>query len=244
MSPARCYGMAPPGVDLAELGGRLIVVEGADGSGRSTQIRTLRDWLEGEGHAVVDFGLRRSTLVSAELSKAKNGNVLGHLTRSLFYATDFLDQMENVVVPALRAGFVVLCDRYMYTLMARDVVRGAPINWVESLFSIALVPDAVFYLRVSPQILVERNFQKHPTLDYWESGMDLGLSPNMFESFIKYQRLIQREFARMQERYGFHVVDGNRSVRAVSYELKRRIQALLDGAPVDGAGRAAEAGPR
>lgn len=227
---ARCYGTPPPGIKLNELKGRLIVIEGADGSGRSTQIQVLREWLEGEGHAVVDFGLRRSTLVSAELSKAKGGNVLGHLTRSLFYATDFFDQMENVIVPALRAGFVVLCDRYIYTLMARDVVRGAPPAWVESLFSIAIAPDAVFYLRVSPQILVERNFQKNPTLDHWESGMDLGLSPNMFESFIKYQRLIQREFTNLQERYGFQAVDGNRSVRAISYELKRGINALIDGA--------------
>jgi dTMP kinase len=224
--------MPPPGVNLSELHGRLIVIEGADGSGRSTQIQVLREWLEGEGHAVVDFGLRRSTLVSGELSKAKEGNVLGHLTRSLFYATDFFDQMENVIVPALRAGFVVLCDRYIYTLMARDVVRGARPDWVESLFSIAIVPDAVFYLRVNPQVLVERNFQKKPTLDHWESGMDLGLSPNMFESFIKYQRLIQKEFANMRERYGFQLVDGNRSVRAVSYELKRGISALIDGAGV------------
>ncbi len=147
---ARCYGTAPPGVDLGELHGKLIVIEGADGSGRSTQIRVLREWLEGEGQAVVDFGLRRSTLVSSELSKAKQGNILGHLTRSLFYATDFVDQMENVIVPALRAGFVVLCDRYIYTLMARDVVRGARREWVESLFSVAIVPDVVFYLTSEP----------------------------------------------------------------------------------------------
>ncbi len=227
--PARCYGMPPPGVDLKELHGRLIVIEGADGSGRSTQIQVIREWLEGEGHPVVDFGLRRSTLVSAELSRAKGGNVLGHLTRSLFYATDFFDQMENIIVPALRAGFVVLCDRYIYTLMARDVVRGARPDWVENLYSIAIIPDVVFYLKVSPRILIERNFLKQPTLDHWESGMDLGLSNNMFESFIKYQRLIQREFASMQERYGFQVVDGNRSVMAISYQLKNGITALLDG---------------
>jgi dTMP kinase len=226
--PARCYGQPPPGLDPSELHGRLYVIEGADGSGRSTQIRLLREWLEGEGHAVVDFGLARSSLVSTELNNAKDGNILGHMTRSLFYATDFMDQMENVIVPALRAGFVCLCDRYVYTLMARDVVRGAGREWVESLYSIALMPDAVFYLRVSPQILVERNFMKNQTLDHWESGMDLGLSPNMFESFIKYQRLIQREFARMQETYAFQVVDGNRSQRAVLYELKRAISAHLD----------------
>ncbi len=230
--PVRCYGAPPPGLDPSDLRGRLYVIEGADGSGRSTQIRMLREWLEGEGHAVVDFGLARSTLVSAELNQAKDGNILGHLTRSLFYATDFMDQMENVIVPALRAGFVCLCDRYIYTLIARDVVRGAPRDWVENLYSIALVPDAVFYLRVSPQILVERNFMKNQTLDHWESGMDLGLGPSMFESFIKYQRLIQREFSRMQDTYSFRVVDGNRSQRSVLYELKRGIDAHLQQAPL------------
>jgi len=230
--PIRCYGAPPPGLDPSDLRGRLYVIEGADGSGRSTQIRMLRGWLEGEGHAVVDFGLARSTLVSAELNQAKDGNILGHLTRSLFYATDFMDQMENVIVPALRAGFVCLCDRYIYTLIARDVVRGAPRDWVENLYSIALVPDAVFYLRVSPQILVERNFMKNQTLDHWESGMDLGLAPSMFESFIKYQRLIQREFSRMQDTYSFQVVDGNRSQRSVLYELKRGIDAHLQKAPL------------
>jgi dTMP kinase len=130
-------------------------------------------------------------------------------------------------LPALKAGFVVLADRYIYTLMARDIVRGADREWVKSLYSIALAPDAVFYLRVSPQQLVERNFKKNSTLDYWESGMDIGLSRDMFTSFIRYQQLMQREFRLMQEEYGFEVINGNRSPRAIANELRAKVQAVL-----------------
>ena len=144
------YGEGIPGISPQALTGRLIVIEGADGSGRSTQIELLRDYLENLGHATVNVGLRRSTLVSEELKEAKAGNVLGEITRSLFYATDFADQLENNIIPALKAGFFVLADRYIYTLMARDLVRGADEKWLKNLYGIALVPDAVFYLKVSP----------------------------------------------------------------------------------------------
>ena len=225
--PKRFYGTGLPGVNLTDLTGKLIVIEGADGSGRSTQIAILKDYLEERGYATVNVGLRRSTLVSRDLENAKRGNILGKRTLSLFYATDFADQLENRIIPALRAGFIVLADRYIYTLMARDVVRNMPQEWVESNYGIAIIPDAVFYLRVSPENLVERNFQKHVTLDYWESGMDIGLSQDMFESFLKYQRLIQAEFRRMQVRYGFEVINGNRSKKAVSNDLEKKVMAFL-----------------
>jgi dTMP kinase len=227
VSPRKFFGYPPPGTDPAELGGRLIVIEGADGSGRSTQIALINDWLERLGYATVQVGLRRSTLVSAELEKAKEGNVLGRTTMSLFYATDFADQLDNIIIPALRAGFVVLADRYIYTLTARAVVRGCDQKWCESLYQIAVVPDVVFYLKVNPQELIERNFQKDDRLDFWESGMDIGLSPDMYESFFKYQRLIQREFSRMQKQYGFKVIDGNRPVREISQDLQKRIEVVL-----------------
>ncbi len=224
----RFYGDGLPGIDLAQLTGKLIVVEGADGSGRSTQIALLKDWLEKAGHGTVDVGLRRSMLVSEELEEAKRGNIMGHLTMSLFYATDFADQLENKIIPALRAGFIVLADRYIYTLMARDLVRGADPKWVKSLYGIALVPDVVFYLRVNPQVLVERNFLKNQTLDYWESGMDAGLAKNLFDSFMKYQTLIGAEFKRMAPVYGFQTINGNRSMRFVSRQLQTHLQAVLD----------------
>jgi dTMP kinase len=224
----RFYGAGIPGVTAEELHGRLIVIEGADGSGRSTQIEMLRDYLEGKGHATVNVGLRRSTLVSEELQEAKQGNVLSEITRSLFYATDFADQLENQIIPALKAGFIVLADRYIYTLIARDSVRGADREWLRSLYGMALIPDLVVYLRVSPAQLVERNFRKNATLDYWESGMDLGLSRDIFDSFIRYQKLIQREFATMQDEYGFHQVNGNLSVRSVSRDLVAQVEAALE----------------
>lgn len=225
----RFYGKTLPGLDLGTLKGKLMVVEGADGSGRSTQVAMLKDWLEASGHAVADVGLRRSTLVSKPLDQAKQGNVLGPTTLSLFYATDFADQLENVIVPALRAGFIVLADRYIYTLMARDIVRGTDRAWLESLYGIAIVPDRVFYLRVSPKQLLIRNLQKNATLNYWESGMDLGLSRDLFDSFVKYQRLLQAEFRRIQQIYQFVVINGNRSKRAVFMELQASIQHVLEG---------------
>ncbi|MGI6457999.1 MAG: dTMP kinase [bacterium] len=224
----RFFGAGLPGVNLETLTGRLIVIEGADGSGRSTQIELLKDFLENEGYATVNVGLRRSFLVRKELEEALQGNVLGKRTLSLFYATDFADQLENRIIPALKAGFIVLADRYIYTLMARDIVRNIEREWVETLFGIAIVPDAVFYLRVSPQNLVERNFQKRENLDYWESGMDLGLSDDMFESFLQYQEMMQEEFSNMQEKYDFEIINGNRSVKAIARELQLKIIDMLE----------------
>ena len=227
--PRRFYGHGIPGVAPSKLAGKLIVVEGADGSGRSTQIARLVEWLEGSGHATVQIGLSRSTLVSEELAKAKLGNILSHTTLSLFYATDFADQLENIILPGLKAGFMVLADRYIYTLMARDLVRGMDENWLKNLYGIAPVPDAVFYLNVSPEELVQRNFSKTHSLDYWESGMDLGLSPDMFDSFLKYQALVGKEFQRLQSTYGFTMVDAHRSVDEIHLELRKKISAVLAG---------------
>jgi hypothetical protein len=145
------FGDGIPGVKAEELAGKLIAVEGADGSGRSTQIALLVEWLETSGHATVQVGLKRSTLVSDELDRAQNGNILSRTTLSLFYATDFADQLENVILPSLKAGFVVLADRYIYTLMARDMVRGMDEQWLKNLYGIALKPDAVFYLASNPR---------------------------------------------------------------------------------------------
>jgi len=130
-SPKKWYGHGIPGVDLQRLNGKLIVIEGADGSGRSTQITRLTEFLEQSGHATVRVGLKHSSLVSEELEQAQQGNILSRITLSLFYATDFADQLENVILPALKAGFIVLSDRYIYTLMARDMVRGMNEPWLK-----------------------------------------------------------------------------------------------------------------
>lgn len=227
--PRRFYGHGIPGVELQKLAGKLVVVEGADGSGRSTQIAKLVDWLEASGHATVQVGLKRSTLVSEELEKAQQGNILSHRTLSLFYATDFADQLENLILPALRSGFIVLADRYIYTLMARDLVRGMDEAWLKNLYGIAPVPDAVFYLSVSPEELLQRNFAKNAGLDYWESGMDIGLSRDIFDSFLEYQRTMLEQFKRLQGTYGFTIVDGLRSVEAINAELRTQIEQVLLG---------------
>lgn len=221
------YGEGLPGVDPGALKGKLIVIEGPDGSGRSTQIAALTNWLEGRGYAVEQVGLKRSTLIGAELAQAKQGNVLSPRTLSLFYATDFADQLENRIIPALRAGFIVLADRYIYTLMARDIVRGAEFEWLRSVYSIALVPDIVMYLRVTPQRLLERYIYRGRELDYWESGMDIGFSRSWYDSFIRYQTEVHREFAKLQALYGFVTVNGMRTPRAVTRDLQTRIEAVI-----------------
>jgi dTMP kinase len=227
--PKRFYGKGLPGAVPEEMKEQLIVVEGADGSGRSTQIELLKNWLERRGYPTANVGLKRSMLVSGELESAMQGNILGTRTLSLFYATDFADQLENRIIPALRSGFIVLADRYIYTLMARAIVRGVEPAWIRDVYSIALVPDAVFYLAVSPKILVERNLRKHAVLDYWESGMDMHRSASMYASFIEYQRQIQKEFKAMQEHYGFETINGNRSPRAIQHELRAKVEVILNG---------------
>ena len=177
----------------------------------------------------MQVGLKRSTLVSEELEQAQEGNILSRTTLSLFYATDFADQLENIILPALKAGFIVLSDRYIYTLMARDMVRGMDEAWLKNLYGIALEPDAVFYLNVPPEELVQRTFAKNASLDYWESGMDLGLSRDMFDSFMKYQTTMEKTFRRLQSTYGFTIVDGMRPTEATNADLRKKINALLAG---------------
>jgi dTMP kinase len=223
----RFYGHGIPRINTEQLGGSLIVVEGADGSGRSTQIAELVNWLETSGRATVQVGLKRSTLVSEELERAQEGNVLSRTTLALFYATDFADQLENLILPALKSGFIVLADRYIYTLMARDMVRGMDEAWLKNLYGIAPEPDAVFYLSVEPQELVQRTLSKTATLDYWESGMDLGLSRDVFDSFLKYQAAMSEAFRQLHKSYKFEVIDANRSVSSVTKDLRKKIGKLL-----------------
>lgn len=225
----RCYGAPPPGADLESLQGKLIVLEGQDSSGRSTHVSLLSKWLQQEGYAVVEVGIKRSALVAPELEEARRGTTLSPRTMSLFYATDFYDQLENRIVPALRAGAVVLADRYIFTLMARDLVRGADEAWVKNLYSKAIVPDALIYLQASPRTLLERRLEAHPDLDYWESGMDLGLSRDWYESFLAYQRRMSQLFHKLIPEYGFDVVNANRSVPVVHRELQGKMQAFLAG---------------
>lgn len=224
----RYYGNGISYLQDTGIKGRLIVIEGPDASGRSTQITMITSHLEANGHAVVNTGLRRSELIGEGILEAKRNLMLGKRTLSLFYAADFADQLENKIIPALRAGYIVLADRYIYTLMARDAVRGISRRWSHNLFGFAVKPDLVYYLDVDPNELVHRVFQKNSSLDYYESGADLRLSEDMLESFLKYQRLIGKEFQRMQKQYGIVPINGNRTVAEINSELQDTIIKAID----------------
>lgn len=216
-------------MEQEEYSGKLIVIEGTDGVGRSTHIALLRTWLESRGHAVLDTGMTRSVLAGRGLKEAKTGHTLGRLTMQLFYATDFIDRLENEMLPALRSGFVVLTDRYIYSALARAQVRGIDSGWIRSIYGMALVPDAVFYLRIqSPQQLVERVVASGRGFDYWESGMDLPLGDDFYDSFIAYQTRMLKVFDRMSAEFGFHVLNASRSVRSVASDLRRAVAKVVD----------------
>ena len=201
--PLQFYSEPLAGVDPGELQGKLIVIEGPDSVGRSTQITRLRDWLEQRGHAVMDTGMARGALAGGGIAKAKEGNTLGPVTMTLFYATDFADRLENEIVPALRAGFVVLTDRYIFSLMARGLARSEDAAWLEKVAGFALVPHAVYYLRADVETLVSRVALGRGSFDFWESGMDMRYGPDMYESYVRYQGRVIRALDRMARKYQF-----------------------------------------
>lgn len=215
-----------PEVDLSELKGKLIVIEGTDGVGRSTHTGLLKQWLENNGHAVLDTGMTRSALAGEGLKEAKEGHTLGGVTMTLFYATDFADRLENEMIPALRAGFVVLTDRYIYSLMARSLVRGADPEWVRRVHDFALKPDIVVYLRVTIEELITRVVQ-NDGFNYWESGMDLHLGEDLYDSFVEYQKRLLREFDNMAAQYNFQTIETSPNIEEVFEQIKARIAPLL-----------------
>lgn len=198
--------------------GRLVVMEGPDGVGRSTQIALLREWLESEGYAVATSGLKRGKLAGKGLKEAMRGHTLGDITLNLLYATDFADRLEREILPALRAGFIMITDRYFYSIVARALVRGTDPVWIRNLFSYALKPDIVFYLRADvvnlvPRVLNARGF------DYWESGMDFLPGRDYYASFVDYQRRSIAQFDALAEEYGFTLLDANQSLHHVFTQL-------------------------
>jgi dTMP kinase len=220
------FGEGLPDIDLDELKGKLIVLEGTDGVGRSTHIGLLKQWLENHGHAVLDTGMTRSALAGKRLKQAKEGHTLGGITMSLFYATDFADRLEQEIIPALRAGFIVLTDRYIYSLMARAIVRGSDPDWLSEVYGFALRPDAVFYLRLGIDDLVTRVLQS-TGFDYWESGRDLHMGEDMYDSFVRYQKWLLAEFDKMVETFGFEIVDASGTVEEVFENLRERVDRVV-----------------
>ncbi len=229
------YGEGIPGVDPGDLTGWLIVIEGTDGVGRTTHVNHLRSVLEREGYAVAETGLTRSDLAEEGIRRAKEGNTLASNAYNLFYATDFADRLERQIVPALRAGFVMLTDRYTYSLIARAIVRGADPGWIKNVFSFSLKPDAVYYLRIDVPELVPRVIA-HGNFDYWESGMDLPMGEDLFDSFVNYQSRVIGELDRLAEEYAFETIDATRPVDEVADALAERVLRLLARHPHDDIG--------
>jgi dTMP kinase len=226
---AKFYGTPLPGFEREQYSGKLIVIEGTDGVGRSTHTALLRSWLEAQGHAVIDTGMTRSVLAGRGLKEAKTGTTLGRLTMQLYYATDFADRLENEMLPALRAGFVVLTDRYTYSAIARAAVRGIDAGWIRSVYDFALVPDLILYLRVErAEKLVSRLLESGRKFDFWESGMDLNIGEDFYDSFVEYQTRLLREFDRMSGEYGFRVVNASRSIGRVASDLRRAVARVIE----------------
>jgi dTMP kinase len=220
------YGIRIPRVDPAELTGWLIVVEGTDGVGRTTHIDRLRAHLERLGYAVAETGLTRSDLASRGIRRAKQGNTLGTNAFNLFYATDFADRLEHQIIPALRAGFVMLTDRYIYSLIARAIVRGADPDWIKKVYGFSLRPDAVYYLRIEvpdlvPRVLAIGGF------DYWESGMDLPMGEDLYDSFIEYQKRVIEQLDALARENGFVTLDATRPADETSEALAHHVARLL-----------------
>jgi dTMP kinase len=226
-TPSRFYGIPLPGVKIEELSGTLIVIEGTDGSGRSTQISLLTEWLESQGFAVQTMGLRRSYLVGEDIDALLAENAVTRTTLALMYSTDFFDQLERRILPALRSGLIVLADRYIFTLIARAVVRGIGRDYLHGMYEMALRPDLTFWLDVKPEIAFDREFKKAHTISYWESGRDMSLSNDLFQSFIRYQSMIRREFEYLSKRHGFIELDGEGGVAQVNRVLRKRIASHL-----------------
>ncbi len=226
MATQEYMGIGLPYIDLSDQDGYVIVVEGSDGVGRSTQIALLRNWLEVQGYGVTETGWTRSALVKQTIDLAKSGNSMNLLTFNLLYATDFADRTEKEIIPALRSGFVVLADRYFYTAFARAIVRGGDPEWIKRLYGFAIEPDLVVYLRVDVDTLVHRVLLADH-LDYWEAGMDHNPDLDPYDSFQTYQGKVVREFDRLATEYGFTVVDADRRVEEIQMDLRAAISPVL-----------------
>ena len=220
------FGDGLPYVNLSDLKGKLIAIEGTDGVGRSTHIELLQEWLEVQGYGVITTGWTRSNLMSKTIEMAKQGNILDRWSFSLLYATDFADRLEHQIIPALRSGFVVLADRYIYTALARDAVRSGDRTWIRNVFGFAVVPDLVLYLRIDVDTLALRVIETKG-MNYWESGMDLRLGVDLFDSFKKYQSSLIEEFDKMAEEFRFQVIDARKPPEEIQDSLRSKIQPIL-----------------
>lgn len=206
--------------------GKLIVIEGTDGVGRSTQAFMLKEWLEVQGYGVLETGWTRSKLIGQAITDAKMGHSLHRLTYCLMYATDLADRLEYQILPALKSGFVVLADRYIYTAIARGIARGADKEWLRDLYGFAVIPDLVFYLQLPVRDLVPRVLAAGK-MNYWESGLDMNYGDDLYDSFLAYQSELVHQFDLMAEEYRFTTLDARLSPQAIQKQLRREVGAYL-----------------
>lgn len=215
---------------FAELGfpGRLIAVEGLDGSGKSTQVHLLQKWLEQQGCKVFFSEWNSSALVKSATSKGKKQNLLTPTTFSLIHATDFADRYERQLLPLLRAGYIVLCDRYIFTAFARDVVRGCPPDWVRGVYSFAALPDLTFFFRADLEVSLARILDNRPVLKFHEAGMDLNLSADPYESFRLFQGRIFEQYLAMSTEFRFTIMDANQRIEEQQGLVRKLLTAKVD----------------
>lgn len=209
------------------LKGRLIVVEGIDGSGKSTQIHLLEQWLRSRNLAVFLTEWNSSDMVKEITSKGKKKGKLTPTTFSLLHATDFADRYERKILPLLSAGYIVLADRYIYTAFARDIVRGCSRNWVHKVYSYALKPDITFYFKVPLDIAIERILVGRPKLKFYEAGMDLNLSNDPYESYRIFQGRIIDEYDAMAEDQGFAIIDGTSAIEEQQSHVRDLVKSII-----------------
>ncbi len=207
--------------------GLLIVVEGTDGAGKSTQVNMLSTFVQNLGYGSIVSEWKTSRLISGLINEAKEKHILNTTTFSLLYAADYADRLENVIIPALEAGFVVILDRYIYTAFVRDGARGHDIKWVKKLYDFAPEPDLVFYLDMPVDKLMKRLIST-TGLDYFESGRDIGLSTDIYESFKIYQKTCLDEYKKLAKEYDFNVIDGLKSKKEVHSIIKSKVKKVLD----------------
>lgn len=226
MSQLSFFGEGLPYLPPADCPGVLITIEGTDGVGRTTQMVLLREWLEVQGYGVIETGWTRSPLIGGTISRAKQGRKLNRLTYSLLYAADFADRLEKEILPALRSGFVVLADRYVFTAFARDVVRGADAKWVRDLYGFAPIPHLVLYLKIDVSTLIRRAIARG-AIDYFEAGMDMALGDDPYDSFKRYQSLLIREYNKLAVEFSFRTYSARWRPERIQRELQKAVADLF-----------------
>ncbi|MSO18847.1 MAG: thymidylate kinase [Acidobacteria bacterium] len=208
--------------------GKLFIVEGIDGSGKSTQLSLLHQWLRAEGYGVVHSEWNSSPLVSRTTRRGKRKHLLTPATFSLIHATDFADRNERNIFALLKTGAVVLCDRYIYTAFARDGVRGMDARWLRELYSFAVKPTVAFYFRVPLQVAMDRILAARSGIKYYEAGMDMDLSPDVEESFRLFQGRILEQYEKMIPEFDLQVIDATLPIEVQQEQMRQIVKSKLE----------------